>query len=634
VGVSITRQLNVTVLPLPSISSFTVGESPITEGDSTTLIPVFADGSGSIDNGIGAVTSGSTVTISPATSTTYVLTVTNSLGASVSRSSIISVVLPPSISSFDAASPTISLGSNTSLTAVFVDGTGSIDNEIGTVTSAAPVMVAPSVTTSYVLTVSNSAGAEVSQQTEIVVTGSFKRTSGDLTNGRAIHTATALDDGDVLLVGGYSPLTETAELYDSASGSFTSVGSLAIRRFFHTATKLQDGRVLVVGGTASPPELADAALYDPSTRTFTPTGSLSTARFDHTATLLPDGRVLITGGQRPSEYLTSAEVYDPVLGTFSTTDSLADGRRAHAATLLPDGSVLITGGYNSTEYLTSAEVYDPATDTFSSTGSMATARHSHTSTMLLDGRLLIAGGFNRVDSNTFLDSTELYDVETGVFSASGRMSSLRAFHTATRLESGKVLVTGGNRAQNTSTVLSSAELYDPLTDSFDPTGDMNVRRYNHSATLLFDGKVLIAGGNDGNTEGLTSAELYEPVAPVAIDWEAIGGPASFGIQAISFDPIQVDGFLGMETSGSWRNETGTTNSSLSLQIYLNIGGQFAQNDSIRGPFGSVFGLDGFVFFDVDFSAGSLSGINFTNSVAGSGSYSGMTPGTTLTFRRP
>ena len=214
------------------------------------------------------------------------------------------------------------------------------------------------------------------------------------------------------------------------------------------------------------------------------------------------------------------------------------------------------------------------------------------------------------------------------------MSTPRDFHTSTLLLSGKVLLAGGIGANN-STFLRSAELYNPLTNSFIPIGSMNISRYTHSATLLPNGKVLIAGGNDGITTGLTSAELYEPADLVEISWEEIGGASSFEILAISFDPIQVDSFVNLETSGYWENLTGSTNSSLKALIYLKIGDEwvlFAEDDSIRGPFGSTFDLDSFVFFDVDFSVGPLGGINFTNSMGGSGTYRGMTPGTTFTFR--
>jgi hypothetical protein len=149
---------------------------------------------------------------------------------------------------------------------------------------------------------------------------------------------------------------------------------------------------------------------------------MTTTRFFHTATLLADGRVLVAGGY-DSHYapLASADLYDPKTGTFSPTGSMAGARGLHTATLLSDGRVLIAGGgpwgsmLLTASYLASAELYDPKTGTFSPTGSLATARAWHTATLLADGRVVIAGGAG----SAFLASAELYDPKTGTFSPTG-----------------------------------------------------------------------------------------------------------------------------------------------------------------------------------------------------------------------
>jgi WD40 repeat protein len=288
---------------------------------------------------------------------------------------------------------------------------------------------------------------------------------------------------------------------------------MATYRVSHTATLLRNGRVLMAGGSDD----SSAEIYDPKTGTFSPTGSMTDVRSGHTATLLADGRVLIAGGSTHAESYsaTSAEIYDPVTGTFSPTGAMATARMGHTATLLPDGRVLVTGGSNGTEgavptneIVATAELYDPRTGTFSPTGSMATARGAHTATLLPDGRVLVAGGGSRRvagqrDANDPVEvvaSAEIYDPRTGTFSPTGAMATGRAVHTATLLPDGHVLMAGGSE------VFASAETYDPTTGTFSGTGAMAVQQFSHTATLLADGRVLMAGGS----EVFASAEIYDP----------------------------------------------------------------------------------------------------------------------------
>jgi len=189
-------------------------------------------------------------------------------------------------------------------------------------------------------------------------------------------------------------------------------------------------------------------------------------------------------------------------------------RYLHTATLLADGKVLIAGGGYSQA---TAELYDPHTGTFTATGSMVTPRTEHTATLLPDGRVLITGGFTNSALGAIgvprFASAELYDPGTGTFSATGDMTTRRVGSTATLLNTGKVLIAGGFQGDTGTFIfraLASAELYDPSTGTFTATGDMTAE-WADTATLLPDGRVLITRGNpDGPPPFLSSADLYDP----------------------------------------------------------------------------------------------------------------------------
>jgi hypothetical protein len=249
---------------------------------------------------------------------------------------------------------------------------------------------------------------------------------------------------------------------------------------------------------------------------FQATGSMSTARSLHTATQLGSGKVLVAGGQLDGAHLfDSAELFDPGTGSFAiTTGKMQISRSAHTSTSLGTATtskVLIAGGQagNAGNATATAELYDPTVGTFSSTGSLQTARYGQTATLLNTGKVLVTGGASA--NGTALASAELFDPVTGVFTTTGSMQTARRAHMATLLASGKVLVTGGIDANSKD--LASAELYDPGTGMFTPvTGAMTVTRADHTAAFLNTGKVLLAGGVDDTGKARNTAELFDPVS--------------------------------------------------------------------------------------------------------------------------
>ena len=189
---------------------------------------------------------------------------------------------------------------------------------------------------------------------------------GEMTNARLAHTATLLADGRVLVVGGVNEasdfdfVNDSTELFDPVTGFWSQTGSMKEVRHSHTATLLEDGRVLVVGGRAfSGRFLATSEIYHPLSGVWTSAASLTHSRMDHTATLLLDGRVLVAGG-----WTREAEIYDPATDTWSPAAQTKHRRQNHTATLLLDGRILVVGGGDGRGTYAFAEIYDPVRDSW------------------------------------------------------------------------------------------------------------------------------------------------------------------------------------------------------------------------------------------------------------------------------
>lgn len=353
------------------------------------------------------------------------------------------------------------------------------------------------------------------------VTGTWTATA-PMRSPRYGHTATLLANGTVLIAGGDDDWTtlDSAELYDPGAGAWIAAGVMANSHAFHTATLLPGGQVLVAGGAGTAGG-SSSELYDPATRSWSATGELADSRASHTAALLPDGKVLVAGGGWYGFFFGStptAELYDPATGTWKETGSMVtsdssviNGRFSHTATLLTNGLVLITGGQETFGILNSSELYYPSTGTWAAAGGMTTARELHTATLLPNGQVLLAGGLSgSVAGSKPVSSAELYDpVTIGTWKDAGALSTARNYHTATLLTNGQVLVAGGNGYTGGNLVaLEKSELFNPASGTWAQTGSMNSRRMAHTATLLSNGQVLVAGGDDNGSQW--SAELYDP----------------------------------------------------------------------------------------------------------------------------
>lgn len=322
--------------------------------------------------------------------------------------------------------------------------------------------------------------------------------------------AARLPDGRVLLIGddGAGGVDSSAELFDPSTETFARLSTGPKTRFGFSVTALRDGRVLVLGGAVG----TNAAIYEPATDAFAPTATKPLEnRGGGASVALPDGDVLVTGGRALST-LASAEMFSLSSSRYARASDLPSARADHVATLLGDGTVLLTGGSSGqasngeTAFVSSTVRFDPTSGAFTTLVPTTSPRLGHTATRLLDGRVLLVGSAAFDTSASGCGACKVADVVDPGGSTPTEvvpLSYARNGHTATLLADGRVLVAGGATSSATT---SQAELYDPASATFAATGPKGPTRSGHSATRLADGRVLLAGGR------IATVELFDPVA--------------------------------------------------------------------------------------------------------------------------
>jgi len=308
-------------------------------------------------------------------------------------------------------------------------------------------------------------------------TGTFTAT-GKMFKPRLMATATALQNGGVLVTGGFDPLgtpVASAELYHPALGKFSFIKMpMHSPRAFHTATLLADGDVLIAGGMVDTigTTTATAEIFDPKTETFTATANMPSAIAGHVAVLITgcacalEGQVYLADGFFSAtndgfDFDLSAGIgimFDPKKGTMTQLSAGAHQARSFAsATLLPGGKVLVAGGmagdifwsgktvggYSTNQVLSSAEIFDPtipesncvgANVPFTCNNVMGYARGAQAAALLTSGpnagKVLLAGGVGAPATGGIpapLATAELFDPEAMTFSPGNAMTVPRAF---------------------------------------------------------------------------------------------------------------------------------------------------------------------------------------------------------------
>lgn len=353
---------------------------------------------------------------------------------------------------------------------------------------------------------------------------------GALVHPRLDTTATLLPDGSVLVVGGTHGAEadrfergHLTERFDPTTGTSVASHSMKEWRYRHTATLLDDGRVLAVGGIngrAPGAELFDGASWTPAVG-LAPTGNMldlsdgldvlpSSSRYFHSATLLHDGKVLVCGGKYGSSHgpIDAAHLFTPGVDTWSDATPMNIPRDIFTATRLSDGRVLVVGGR---EYrlgddvlpIAKVEAYHPDTDTWERLPPLSQGRSDHAAVLLRDGRVLVVGGIAvdpadrepalGIPRSFSLDSTEIFDPATGTWSAGPSLSVSRFKHTASILDDGTVVVAGG---WSSTTNLATSELLRPGSDRWEAGPTASTPRDGHRAVVVDDSVLLVGGQND------------------------------------------------------------------------------------------------------------------------------------------
>ena len=402
-------------------------------------------------------------------------------------------------------------------------------------------------------------------------------------------------------------LQQPAAANHSATGTWSSTTGMGTARSGHTATTItggaQNGNVLVAGGHAwvdhryhhccRSDSLNTVERYDGAT--WTPVAPMNEDRSHHTATALPDGRVGVAGGfgdglgegTNVPNARSSVEVWN---GTTWTRHQCAAARFNHTATLLSDGNILLVGGEDQFAiplHGDNVEVFNPNLGTCTPTAPLEPARAYHTATRLLDGRVLVAGGVNEIGPATENSQIFTYVPGTanGTWGPTGPLNKRRQGHTATLLQGtaaqcgsncGKVLVAGGMTEPpgTNPRVTNIAELFDPASNSWTSIPNfMNSRRYLHTATLLPNGTVLVAGGNDtvnndadpasppalnehADDPAVAAAELYNPLSGLLGSWATTGSLVTARLNHEASLVTMVSGVTHVLVTGGASHNTG------------------------------------------------------------------------------
>jgi N-acetylneuraminic acid mutarotase len=374
-----------------------------------------------------------------------------------------------------------------------------------------------------------------------------------------VPTATVIVPTAVRMDAGPAPVEPTAIPMAITSGMFQPGFPLAIPRTKHTATLLQNGKILIVGGSVEPDDFVlDEEIIDPSNGSSSWTAPLHTPRHDHTATLLQDGRVLVVGGYNlPLQWIGDAEIYNPRSELWTVISPNYTHGTSHTATLMKDGRVLVVGGCIGSYLCTNkVEIFDPGRDVWLEATPLIAERAGQTAQLLDDGRVLIAGGYTAYNEIPADGSAVIFNPQTNTWSETEPMKAPRTFSQSVKLLNGDVLVAGGIRiGSDPPQTINAVEIYDPDTNRWREVQPLSQARYAFFLSSLPSGDVIaIAGSRDWDSFWSQNSFVkeIEEFDPASEQWSVIGELPQPGAY---FAGIQImDGRIfvtGGNREGSW-----------------------------------------------------------------------------------
>lgn len=548
--------------PNPIITSLSVGNSTIISGASTSITPIFEQGTATIDNAIGTVTSGTSYTISPSVTTTYNLTVTNSVGKTVSQSitvyvnsiSLTSQPIGATVNTNDFNSMSVSAIGTGVITYQWYDANGILNGYVSSTyrSNAAGNFYVIATSTLNGTTTSVTSNSATVTHNNISITS--QPTNGMFGTGGAFEVSITASGSGTLsyqwyrgsnAISGANSRTYSATIEDAYHVEVTSTlngvsNTLRSNGIYVTENKVTitsfgqnyyatSGYTTSLSPTFSYNGSATLSFqwYNSSGAINGATGSslttgtagnyyvVITSQLNNTTGITTSSTATVTVVNSPSITSLTPDSYGIGLGSSTNLTPIF----ANGTGVITPGNILVTSGnsisisptVNTTYTLTVtnqagtvASMYTNVVITkgiFTGTGAPSTERQFNFGFLLNTGKVLIAN--SGWSGNA---TAELYDYTTGTFSNTGSLNSGNRYEAAAVALSGnsKVLFTGG------AYVGAASEIYDASTGIFTNIPNMRVSRSSHSAILLSDGKVFISGGYGGGNY-LNSTEIYDPV---------------------------------------------------------------------------------------------------------------------------
>jgi len=299
--------------------------------------------------------------------------------------------------------------------------------------------------------------------------------------------------------------------------AWSAAGTTADWHFNGILQKLGDGTVLAVAG-GNITKLATEQ-FNPTTNTWSTTPTPSESHYEGSFGLLPTGDAVVAIGRSyAGTCIRTTEVFRKSTRTWDLRTAAAEDRRGAGFAMLADGRLFLAGGGDCSGFtLQTATAFNDATNSWAPLASMSTKRWSPTAITLTDRRVLVTGGYLWSGVQAAMSTAEIYDPTTNTWTAAAPMSMPRFNHSATRLPGGRIFVAGGERGF----YLNAAEIYDPATNTWKSVAPMRVKRSQHGAALLKSGRVLVAMGAIGGGLGTSTSEVYDVTRDAWLDAGAV-----------------------------------------------------------------------------------------------------------------